>query len=203
MGILGIYRVHIIIEFKCYIVNILERWWNYVIYYIGVEAVTAEFSSNSDQSQWTFVNCKDFILVNRKKNGWSLRLDLFTVLVVFDSSLTVTEHFQAKNNQLHLLKDYLITFTCLQWSVRGLVLIKVLGSFKYVYTQFIAGSQPIVPTPASGCVWLNSDAVKHRVETTSIMSRQPLPINSIDILGSSLLIAGDNEAIYLVENVVA
>ena len=187
MGILGIYRVHIIIEFKCYIVNILERWWNYVIYYIGVEAVTAEFSSNSDQSQWTFVNCKD--------------LDLFTVLVVFDSSLTVTEHFQAKNNQLHLLKDYLITFACLQWSVRGLVLVS--GSFKYVYTQFIAGSQPIVPTPASGCVWLNSDAVKHRVETTSIMSRQPLPINSIDILGSSLLIAGDNEAIYLVENVVA
>ena len=193
MGILGIYRVHIIIEFKCYIVNILERWWNYVIYYIGVEAVTAEFSSNSDQSQWTFVNWK--------KNGWSLRLDLFTVLVVFDSSLTVTEHFQAKNNQLHLLKDYLITFACLQWSVRGLVLVS--GSFKYVYTQFIAGSQPIVPTPASGCVWLNSDAVKHRVETTSIMSRQPLPINSIDILGSSLLIAGDNEAIYLVENVVA
>jgi hypothetical protein len=34
------------------------------------------------------------------------------------------------------------------------------------------------------------------------MSKQPLPINSIDSIGSSLLVAGDNEAIYLVENVI-
>jgi hypothetical protein len=64
------------------------------------------------------------------------------------------------------------------------------------------GSQPVAPVSASGCVWLNSDAVKHRVETSTVMSRQPLPINSIDSLGSSLLVGGDNEAIYLVENLV-
>jgi hypothetical protein len=65
-----------------------------------------------------------------------------------------------------------------------------------------SGSQPTMPPSASGCVWLNSDAVKHRVETGSVMSKQPLPINSIDSIGSSLLVAGDNEAIYLVENVI-
>ena len=50
--------------------------------------------------------------------------------------------------------------------------------------------------------WLNSEAVKNRVETQSLMSRQPLPVNTIDVLGNSVLVGGDNEAIYLIPNVL-
>nr|ACO15127.1 Nucleoporin Nup43 [Caligus clemensi] len=50
--------------------------------------------------------------------------------------------------------------------------------------------------------WLSSEAIKHRVETTSLMSKQYLPINSLDALGSSLLFGGDNEAIYIFSSVI-
>lgn len=48
----------------------------------------------------------------------------------------------------------------------------------------------------SGCVWLNSDAAKNRVNAQALMAKQVLPVNSIDSMGSSLLVAGDNEAMY-------
>jgi len=54
----------------------------------------------------------------------------------------------------------------------------------------------------TACPWLNSEAVKNRVETQSLMARQPLPVNTIDVLGNSILVGGDNEAMYLVPNVL-
>ena len=51
-------------------------------------------------------------------------------------------------------------------------------------------------------LWFSNEAVKHRVETTSIIQKQFLPINSLDSLGTSLAIGGDNESIFLVENVL-
>ena len=51
------------------------------------------------------------------------------------------------------------------------------------------------------CLWFNSEAVKHRVETASLLSRQPLPLNALDSLGSSLLVGGDSEAVYLLADV--
>ncbi|CAB4068770.1 NUP43 [Lepeophtheirus salmonis] len=50
--------------------------------------------------------------------------------------------------------------------------------------------------------WLSSEAIKHRVEATSLMSKQYLPINALDTLGSSILFAGDNEAIYIFSSVI-
>eukprot|EP00088_Acartia_fossae_P045734 TRINITY_DN4928_c0_g1_i1.p1 TRINITY_DN4928_c0_g1~~TRINITY_DN4928_c0_g1_i1.p1 ORF type:complete len:350 (-),score=88.49 TRINITY_DN4928_c0_g1_i1:159-1208(-) len=50
--------------------------------------------------------------------------------------------------------------------------------------------------------WLSSEAVKHKVETTSLISQQPLPINSIDVLGHSVLFGGDNEAFYILNNIL-
>ena len=57
-------------------------------------------------------------------------------------------------------------------------------------------------TGDTACPWLNSEAVKNRVETQSLMARQPLPVNTIDVLGNSILVGGDNEAMYLVPNVL-
>ena len=51
-------------------------------------------------------------------------------------------------------------------------------------------------------LWFSNEAVKHRVETTSLIQKQFLPINSLDSLGTSLAIGGDNESIFLVENVL-
>jgi len=50
--------------------------------------------------------------------------------------------------------------------------------------------------------WLSSEAVKHKVETTSLVTKQPLPINSVDVLGHSVLFGGDNEAFYMLNNIV-
>ena len=50
--------------------------------------------------------------------------------------------------------------------------------------------------------WLNSEAVKNRVETQSMMAQQALPVNSIDVIGNTMLIGGDNEAMYLIPNIL-
>jgi len=50
--------------------------------------------------------------------------------------------------------------------------------------------------------WLSSEAVRHKVETNSLVSKQPLPINSVDVLGQSVLFGGDNEAFYILRNVL-
>merc|ERR1712112_19604 len=39
--------------------------------------------------------------------------------------------------------------------------------------------------------WLSSEAVKHKVETHSLVARQPLPVNSIDVVGHSVVFGGD------------
>ena len=50
--------------------------------------------------------------------------------------------------------------------------------------------------------WLSSETVRHKVETNSLVSQQPLPINSVDVLGHSVLFGGDNEAFYILPNIV-
>ncbi len=70
----------------------------------------------------------------------------------------------------------------------------------YINSSCLASSAALEnPTQ---CLWFNNDAVKHRVETNSLMARQALPINSLDALGSALLVGGDSEAIYLFANAI-
>jgi len=48
----------------------------------------------------------------------------------------------------------------------------------------------------------SSEAVKHKVETHSLVARQPLPVNSIDVVGHSVVFGGDNEAFFVLNNVI-
>ena len=48
------------------------------------------------------------------------------------------------------------------------------------------------------CPWLNSEAVKNRVEVSSLMAKQPLPLNTLDSIGNSVVFGGDNEAFYVI-----
>jgi len=64
------------------------------------------------------------------------------------------------------------------------------------------GNQGPVSSNPTQCLWFNNEAVKHRVETSSLLSRQPLPLNALDSLGSALLVGGDSEAVYLLADVV-
>jgi len=50
--------------------------------------------------------------------------------------------------------------------------------------------------------WLSSEAVKHKVEKNSLVAKQPLPVNSIDVVGHSVVFGGDNEAFYVLHNVI-
>jgi len=50
--------------------------------------------------------------------------------------------------------------------------------------------------------WLSTEAVKHKVETHSLVTKQPLPVNSVDVLGHSVVFGGDNEAFYVLNNVI-
>ena len=37
----------------------------------------------------------------------------------------------------------------------------------------------------------------------SLVTRQPLPVNSLDVVGGSLVFGGDTEAFYVLHNVIA
>jgi len=50
--------------------------------------------------------------------------------------------------------------------------------------------------------WLSTEAVKHKVETHSLVTKQPLPVNSVDVLGHSVIFGGDNEAFYVLNNII-
>ena len=50
-------------------------------------------------------------------------------------------------------------------------------------------------------IWLNSELVKNRVDTKPMMAKQSLPVNSMSIHGSSVLVAGDSEAIFVIPDV--
>jgi len=50
--------------------------------------------------------------------------------------------------------------------------------------------------------WLSTEAVKHKVETHSLVTKQHLPVNSVDVLGHSVVFGGDNEAFYVLNNVI-
>ena len=70
--------------------------------------------------------------------------------------------------------------------------------------------------------WLSYEAAQHRVETHSLVTKQPLPINrlvlvfiifitvfmivsilSVDVVGGSVVFGGDTEAFYVLHNVIA
>lgn len=52
------------------------------------------------------------------------------------------------------------------------------------------------------CPWLNSEAVKNRVEVENLMMKQPLPLNSLDTIGNSIVFGGDNEAVYVIPDIL-
>ncbi|KAK2178261.1 hypothetical protein NP493_550g00028 [Ridgeia piscesae] len=51
-------------------------------------------------------------------------------------------------------------------------------------------------------VWLASEAMKHRVETTDLLAGNMMPVNSIDIVNNTLLCGTDSEQIYTLRNLV-
>ena len=54
---------------------------------------------------------------------------------------------------------------------------------------------------STNCIWLNSEMVKTRVSTKAMMTKQPLPINSMSVAGSSVLFSTDSEAIFIVPDI--
>ena len=54
----------------------------------------------------------------------------------------------------------------------------------------------------TACPWMNSEAVKNRVETQSLMAHQNLPVNTLSVMGNAVLVGGDNEAIYIIPNIL-
>ncbi len=54
---------------------------------------------------------------------------------------------------------------------------------------------------SSSSNWFANEAVKHRVETTPLLPPQFLAVNALDAAGRNLVVAGDNEAVYVLANV--
>lgn len=50
--------------------------------------------------------------------------------------------------------------------------------------------------------WLNTISANGKVNVTSLCAAMHKPVNSIDIDRSTLLFGGDNEAMYVVRNVL-
>ena len=51
-------------------------------------------------------------------------------------------------------------------------------------------------------VWLTGDFASQQLDIKEVLPTLPLPINSIDVYGESLICGGDNEAFYYVPNLV-
>ncbi|XP_042212319.1 nucleoporin Nup43-like isoform X2 [Homarus americanus] len=51
-------------------------------------------------------------------------------------------------------------------------------------------------------VWLSSDVARGAIDTTCVIPQSPLPINSIDVEGTTLIAGSDNEAIFTVRKVM-
>ncbi len=49
--------------------------------------------------------------------------------------------------------------------------------------------------------WLASDATKHRLEITDLLPGNTMPVNTLDICGSTLLCGTDGEQIYKIAGV--
>jgi len=49
--------------------------------------------------------------------------------------------------------------------------------------------------------WFANEAVKHRVDTVELLPSQKLPVNALHARGRGLVVAGDNEAVYVLSNV--
>jgi len=64
-----------------------------------------------------------------------------------------------------------------------------------------ATSSGVFNTSTVQNIWLNSELVKNRVDTKPMMAKQSLPVNSMSIFGSSVLVAGDSEAIFVIPDV--
>ena len=62
---------------------------------------------------------------------------------------------------------------------------------------FGVGAAAAAAPPTAGanfaCPWFNSEAVKNRVEVESLMMKQPLPLNSLDTMGNSLVFGGEDD----------
>ena len=87
---------------------------------------------------------------------------------------------------MYCLKKKLLFFTYIVWHWNGTV----------AKSSYFAQNS----SEDMGCIWLNSE-FKNRVDTKPVLAKQPLPANSMSIYGSNVLVAGDNEAIYVIPKI--
>ena len=64
--------------------------------------------------------------------------------------------------------------------------------------QASGGDAQVMPPLIGRCLYLASDW-----SICSLVTRQPLPVNSLDVVGGSLVFGGDTEAFYVLHNVIA
>eukprot|EP00096_Caligus_rogercresseyi_P002866 TRINITY_DN15201_c0_g1_i1.p1 TRINITY_DN15201_c0_g1~~TRINITY_DN15201_c0_g1_i1.p1 ORF type:complete len:373 (-),score=79.15 TRINITY_DN15201_c0_g1_i1:21-1139(-) len=157
------------------------------------------FSSNTEQVGITCVSrhpTQSHVICSGSQDGmiafWDFRKERYPVTILNAHKGAVSEvHFH------HQSPDHI--FSCSQngdifhWDASAVTRANLI-SFGNMNTDEMHKG---ISSP-----WLSSEAIKHRVETTSLMSKQYLPINSLDALGSSLLFGGDNEAIYIFSSVI-
>ena len=58
-------------------------------------------------------------------------------------------------------------------------------------------------TAGAASLWLGSEASKHRVQITDLLSGNSMPVNSIDVHEGVVLAGTDAEQIYVINNALA
>lgn len=139
------------------------------------------------------------ILVSGGQDGvmavWDLRQGKYPVTLLSAHQSPVSEVVFHQDQPDHL-------FTCSQggevWHWNG-ASIKRGGNTSLLYNTSM--NMDNLNTTANS-PWLSSQAVKHKVETHSLVTKQALPVNSLDVLGHSVVFGGDNEAFYVLNNII-
>ncbi|XP_069668662.1 nucleoporin Nup43 isoform X2 [Periplaneta americana] len=119
---------------------------------------------------------------------WDLRRNTFPVTLLSAHSDTVSElHFHPDRPE-HL-------FTCSMsgevwhWNTSSMSRPARLGT---TLPEFSGDENP----------WLNSDAAKHRLEVFTLMPQLHKPVNSLDVNKNRVVCGCDNEAVYVLKNIV-
>lgn len=69
------------------------------------------------------------------------------------------------------------------------------------YCKYQVHDNHLILSGGSVTVWLSSEVSRGATDTTCIL-QSPLPINSVDVEGTTLIAGSDNEAIYVVHQVL-
>ena len=125
---------------------------------------------------------------------WDMRQDKFPVTLLDAHS---ADMWEVKFHPTHPDNLFSCSEDCQVWHWDGTGMNKGQAGFQSVSMSLSKQVNQNYTSP-----WLVSDAAKHNLDITNLLSCNTMPANSIDILDNTLVCGTDGEAIYVQHNII-